>query len=982
MKKSLVLIALFLAGTTLRGAEYFQQEVNYTIRVALDDNKHLLRGHISFEYINHSPDTLRHIYIHLWPNAYKDNNTALARQLLENGETALYYASEEDKGFIDSLLFSENGRPSTWEYDQDHNDICRLVLSSPLAPGARTIISSPFRVKLPSGDISRLGHDEQSYQITQWYPKPAVYDRYGWHPMPYLNQGEFYSEFGSYDVSITLPKNYVVGATGDLVDGDSELEWLGRKAAQTELIKTFEYQEGVFPPSDPETKTLHYKQKNVHDFAWFADKRYHVLKGQVELPHSKRTVTTWAMFTGRKGHQWKNSTIYLQDAIYYYSLWNGDYPYNQATAVDGSLTAGGGMEYPNVTVISDMPTAFALEMVIMHEVGHNWFYGILGTNEREHPWMDEGINSFNENRYIETKYPNRSLLGIEKADRLLNIGHLAHKAQYEMMYLAAARKRQDQPIELPASQYTEMNYGSIVYSKTAIVFDYLMAYLGPATMDKCMQAYFEKWKFKHPYPDDLRRVMEEVSGKQLGWFFDGLINTTQRLDYKIMGIKKEANNIKVLIKNSGEIAAPVQLGGMKNGKPASSAWYEGFAGTQWVDFPPGDYDMIKIDPDGDMPEINRRNNSISTSGLFKKCEPLDLQFFSSLEDPRKSQVFYAPVAGWNNHNKLMAGMLIHNYSFPSSPFRYYLMPMYATGNNSLAGSADISYTLFPKKGPVESAAISVFAKRYAFAPLGNARSYHKAEPRLRLNFRKAPRSKKEHQIELRSTHIIGDPYQNSEGSVMTSYYSDDTTYSCINRLSYVFSNTRTIHPYDVKTTLEQSKYFIKAFAEANFEVTFNKKNKGIFLRVFGGKFIYTNNASSYFGFGMSGNSDYTYDHIFLGRSTMSGLLSQQMILNDGGFKQYTLAMPSVNYLASVNLLVAPPFPLPLALYADAGITDTQTGMLSDAGVALNIIPKYCVVYFPFYTSSNLNMLSYAQKIRFVLNINMARPFEMMNQISF
>ena len=135
--------------------------------------------------------------------------------------------------------------------------------------------------------------------------------------------------------------------------------------------KTFDNE---FPESSEKMKTIRYTQSRVHDFAWFADKRYKVLKGEVELPNSNRNVTTWAMFTPRNSNLWKDAIEYINDGTYYYSKWNGDYPYNQVTAVDGTISAGGGMEYPNVTVIGNTGNAMALEVVIVHEVGHNWFY--------------------------------------------------------------------------------------------------------------------------------------------------------------------------------------------------------------------------------------------------------------------------------------------------------------------------------------------------------------------------------------------------------------------------------------------------------------------------------------------------------------------------------------------------------------------------------------------------------------------------------
>jgi hypothetical protein len=330
---------------------YFQQEVDYTIEVELDDSNHFLHAYERMVYHNHSHRPLDSIWIHLWPNAYKDNTTALAKQLRENGNLRLHYSEELERGYIDSLDFMADGNKVGWHYDEQNPDICVIRLKKPVLPGESVTLTTPFRVKIPVGKFSRLGHDGEAYQITQWYPKPAVFDMEGWHPMPYLDQGEFYSEYGSFDVRITLPSNYVVGATGDLYNPE-EREWLLKKAEKTEQLAGFSL-DLDFPESSKEYKTLRYRQKNVHDFAWFADKRYHVLHGEIALPGSGDTVETWVMFSNLEADLWKKAIPYVNQAVYWYSKWNGDYPYKQVTALQGALNAGGGMEYPNVTVIGE-----------------------------------------------------------------------------------------------------------------------------------------------------------------------------------------------------------------------------------------------------------------------------------------------------------------------------------------------------------------------------------------------------------------------------------------------------------------------------------------------------------------------------------------------------------------------------------------------------------------------------------------------------
>jgi hypothetical protein len=974
---------------------YFQQDVAFTINVKLDDTKHELTATETLEYTNNSPDELTFIWMHLWPNAYKDNSTALGKQLLENGETKFYYATPQERGYIDQLDFKVDGQPVKLEYDEKNPDIAKIYLNTPLRPGGKITITTPFHVKLPLGEYSRLGHIGQQYQITQWYPKPAVYDRNGWNQMPYLDQGEFYSEYGKFDVYITLPKNYVVGSTGDLVDGEKETEWLNEKAKTTAAMTSFDKKENSFPASDAEMKTLHYHQENVHDFAWFADKRYNVLKGEVEVPHTKRKVTTWVMFTNEYADLWKKGITYMNDAIYYYSLWNGDYPYNHATAVDGALSAGGGMEYPNVTVIGGVNSDFTLETVIMHEVGHNWFYGILGSNERVHPWMDEGINSFNENRYIETKFPDLTLIGsvLDKGspiEKKLHLEKYKHKAQYELIYLVAAKRNEDQPIELHSADYTSLNYGGIVYSKTAIVFDYLMAYLGEKKMDELMQHYFDTWKFKHPMPEDLRAILEQGSGKDLGWFFNDLINSTKKLDYKIADYKKQDDgSYNITLKNTGEINAPVAVAGVKEDKMTNITWYEGFDGKKSVSFPAGDYDYFMIDYTGDMPEINRNNNIMYTQGLFKKTEPLSLQLVGSIDDPARTQLYYMPVVGWNNYNRWMLGVALYNNLLPQKKFEYVLMPMYSFGTNDIAGSASISYNMLCDKVPFRQASIGVKGARYAFDNSPENMEFNKIAPELTFDLRKKrARSSRSNSIRFRSVSIIKDDYTYVFTDNAIPVFQKNERYT-INELTWTFKDKRTINPYGFAVDLQQGDDMMKASLTIDHQFLYSKK-KGIDIRIFAGSFLDKPDPAGLRDYrfrmsGIRGEQDYLYDHVFLGRTESEGLLSKQFAEDDGAFKVYTNYGQSASWIAALNFKAQLPIPL-FGVFADFGTTDKDALLndkfLYDAGVYLSLGKKTFNIYFPLAMSNdikeNLKVIGqdqFIERVRFMINFRMLDPFE-------
>lgn len=988
MKKLLFLLTIL--PFTGNGKDYFQQDVEYRIEVKLDDIKHELHGFETVKYRNNSPDTLSFIYFHLWPNAYSKKNTALGKQLTESGKLEFHFADEKDRGFIDSLNFMIDGKAVKVEPDPEHVDICKLILDQPLKPGGEITITTPFHVKIPSANFSRLGHIGQSYQISQWYPKPAVYDRNGWNQMPYLNQGEFYSEYGKFDVFITLPKNYVVGATGDLVNGEKELAWLEEKVQATIARNgSFDKKDLKFPPSDSELKTLHYHQENVHDFAWFADKRYHVLKGEVTLPHSKRKVTTWTMFTNAEATLWTKSIEYMNDAIYYYSLWNGDYPYNHATAVDGTLSAGAGMEYPNVTVIGTSGNAFALEIVIVHEVGHNWFYGILGSNERVHPWMDEGLNSFNELRYVKTKYPDRKLIGDAAggAAKTFDFAHLKQKAQYELSYIVNARRNLDQPIEYPAHEYTELNYGGIVYSKTAIVFDYLRAYLGNDAFDKAMKAYYEEWKFKHPMPEDLRRSIESSTGKNLDWFFNDLINTTKKVDYKICkAYHSERGNPEVVIKNKGDISSPVQICGIKDGKMRASIWYdmENSVGKKaTLSLPPGQYDKIVIDYPGEMPEINRKNNRYKMNGMFRKTEPLRLQFIGSVENPERTQLYFAPIGGWNKYDKGMAGIALYNHFFPERKFQYTLAPMYGFGSKTVTGFASVSQTFYPE-ALFQNVRVSISGRRFSTAAYPNSGIssgiYSKVSPELSFELKKGRmRSDVTQQIHVREVMVTESfLYTPDATSIRLGPY--DTR---IAQASYLMNNKRKLHPYGFSLTIEnshtQGSRYTKLMSSFDYFINYGpKKNKGVEFRLFGGHmFSAPADLRFMFGFGYpAGYFDYTFDHLYLGRYETTGFLAQQWVEKDAGFIHPTAASLRNTTSASLKVKASVPVKLPINLYANTGYGNNVNEVLFESGASFSIVRNICEVYFPIYQTHPVNTLSYGEKIRFTLNLHLANPFNL------
>jgi hypothetical protein len=1003
MKLFILSIAVLFSSISFAQG-YFQQDVDYQINVSLDDAEHELSGDITIEYTNNSPDALPFIWMHLWPNAYKNGKTALAKQQYRDGELFMFYAMDKSLGFIDQLDFQINGTKAEWSYHSEHIDIAKITLAQPLAPGASLTITTPFHVKLPSGNISRLGHIDQSYQITQWYPKPAVYDRDGWHEMPYLNQGEFYSEYGSFDVSITLPKNYVVGATGDLVDGEEELAFLNALDIQTRA--STEIDSNAFPASSEEFKTLRYKQNKVHDFAWFADKRWRVLKDEVVLPHSGEIVTTWSMFTPENGELWQKSPEYLKDAIHYYSLWNGDYPYKQVTAVDGTISAGGGMEYPNVTVIGNSGTALGLETVIIHEVGHNWFYGILGSNERTNAWMDEGINSFNETRYFRVKY-NDSLTfgsGILSPNWLerLELNTLSYRMRDEYAYLISARNGIDQPMQCHSDSLSSINYGTITYKKTAVAFDHLKGYLGDEGFDKAMQAYFEAWKFKHPSPNDLREAVEKSTGKDLSWFFDDVINTNGKIDYAAVGTSSKDGAKMVSIKNRGDLNVPFQVSFLgEEGKVIAEQWYEGIpkGDKKSIAIPEGTK-MVQVDGNENMLEYDRQNDQLRTSGLFKTVEPISFRFGTRIDNPKKSELFWIPLAAWNEQNNFMLGVNIHNTALPARDWEFSLSPLYSFSQNNINGFARVSK--FFGKHVLDFQVQKFTSRDYTNNYLNYSSTSNYVRPSISFNYilNDAPRDRYKDQLTFGVAAAFNSvDYENNSEATNLIFVRDyiQELYAPEIRYSANFqTGPRVSHEFGIGTRAfmvnEVGLEDIGLIATADYEGAFeyNQKGKKIRWKGFGG---YNLNKDTYFytfsGLGRSANNDIMFDQLFLQRKGTNETLNRQI---SNGSESVLVDSRSFEWILNGMLEYELP-KTPFSVWASGSITDGGFIFAQEflginyhfnyaAGISFTLVRDALAIHVPLISNRLLDDPQYEpwETIMFQFNIDKFNPWMALRRI--
>jgi len=526
MKKTILLLILFISIKSIGQNNYWQQYLRYSINAQLDDKEKSVSGSETIIYKNNSPETLSYIWFHIYPNAYKNETTALFQQI-KNDPQRKDKLKRPTPGYISDVAFTVNGTKANIQPhpNPQYIDVIKLVLPKPLLPGDSVTIATPFKVQLPSY-FSRSGFADGEFMVCQWYPKPAVFDKDGWHEMPYLDMGEFYSEYASYKVNITLPSQYVVSATG-VLQTPSEANTYKTIGAFNASHKT-EGKPQLLPGSATGNKTLSYYADSVPDFAWFADKGFIVEYDTMQLVSGK-VIDAFTFYHNNSNTQWANSIDYVKDAVRHYSRWIGEYAYPIVQAVEGPKNnSSGGMEYPTVTLITS-PDAKpqTLDAVIAHEVGHNWFMSMLGTNERINPWMDEGMNSYFQFRYEAEKYRANSIFG----DRIPPSIKQLDEPHFQSALYNAMRSIPIQPaLSTPSANYSSSeDYGLTSYVKAAEWMNMLEQSVGREKVDSAFKHYFNLWKFKHPQPADMKAAFEQATGENLDKFFS-LLNKEGKLN--------------------------------------------------------------------------------------------------------------------------------------------------------------------------------------------------------------------------------------------------------------------------------------------------------------------------------------------------------------------------------------------------------------------------------------------------------------------
>ncbi len=582
------------------GPRYWQQRADYTLTATLDTATNVLHGTGRIYYVNRSPETLSFVWVQLDQNLFAPGSVSgVLNQppLLFAGGVVFDFSG---KGFVGGITidrFAAAGRSLTTKV---FGTMMRVELPRPLGPELGITFDIAWHFPIPPYGGGRMGRvGSRFYEIAQWYPRMAVYDDVrGWNTLPFLGAGEFYLEFGDFDVSLTVPAGFLVTATGALanptvVRSAQERARLSRAfTSPGQVVQVVTRQEAAAGATRrvPGTRTWRFTASGVRDFAWAAGTGL------------RWDASTWQgiliqTFYHSEATPWEEANTMLRFALRHFSNTLGQYPWPQVSAVEGLIE---GMEYPMVIFCPSLQKREDQFWVLMHELGHQWFPMQVGSDERRYPWMDEGFNTFADYDVAEAFF-NGTAYGDTVRRELLSA------------YTATAIPGSEQPMITKPDEVRQLYWTA--YQKPALMLSILReAVLGREEFDRAFREYYRRWKGKHPQPSDFFRTIGHLTGRDLDWFWRNWIYTTARLDQAVDSVRSNDDSTFLYLSNRGQMVLPVTLelrfadATTETRSLPVEMWHLGARFTYRL-APAKRLTGVVIDPRRIYPDVARENNS-------------------------------------------------------------------------------------------------------------------------------------------------------------------------------------------------------------------------------------------------------------------------------------------------------------------------------------------------------------------------------------
>lgn len=921
----------FVIAFFIFSAVYAQH--NIIINADLDSEKKVLTINQEITYTNSSKDTLTKIFFHDWANSFSNKTTPLAKRFNEDFLKRFYFAKSEDRGATIIQNITNNEQQSLqWGRQEDTVDIMWIQPSTPIYPGENKTFHIKYKIKIASNEFTRYGyHDNGNFSLKYWFIIPAIYDT-KWHTYSHKNLDDLYAPIINYQINFTLPSTYTISS-----DLDQEKH----------ILSNDETRKTVHLNGDKRNAINLYLEKRTSFYSFSADGVQFIsnIDDNDLIPEMKSIAVDRIM-------------EFLQKKL-------GPYPFDKILVSQNDYKNNpvyGLNQLPDI--LRPFPDGFQYEIKQLKTITEKFLEKTIIIDPRHDAWIKDAIHIYLMMSYTEQFYPEMKMIG--KLSKVIGLrwfhaADLKFNDQYFLGYKNMARLFLDQPLTQQQDKLVKFNKNISNAYKAGIGFKYLEDYLGDDNLvDKSIKDFYSQNVLQYTNSKTYKKVLNSVTNKNIDWFFDEFIGTNKKLDFKIKSVKKIKDSLQVTIKNKGDNVMPVSLYGFRKKDLVSKTWVMGVNGTTKVKIANEDISKLVIDYDQNIPEINRRNNYKNLNWIFNK--PIQFRVLQDLEDPRYNQIFFIPEFEFNIYDGFTIASKFYNRTVIKKDLEYKISPAYGLKSKKVLGSASIfyrqqlsDYGLYQIRYGINGSMFS-YAPDLLFKRLSTSVSFHFRPKDLRSN--------EKQRLSIRNINVFRD--RSKESPVVTPDYN-------VFNARYKYSDFNLINFLGYTIDYQVSKNFSKLSTAVNYRKLF-LNNRQLNLRFFAGSFIFndTKKDGDFFSFALDRPTDYLFDYNYLGRSEDTGLVSQQIILAEGGFKsqlEYSFANQWITtFNANTNIWNW------IYAYGDVGLVKNKgvtPKFVYDAGVRLSLVADYFELFFPIVSNKGweISQPNYEQQIRFIITLS-------------
>ncbi len=911
----------------------FSQNQSTEILVELDTKKHQLKVQQKIIFFNSSKDALNSIFLHNWANSYKNKKTPLSKRLLEDYDKDLYFAKKKNRGFSKIINISKDYNSTPFTINEKIPDIVKIELPEPLKPKDSISLFSTYIIQIPKDNYTHYGRNKDTYNLRYWYLIPAVYDK-KWKTMSNFNMDDLFSLPTNYKISFKIPKNY-------FLESDLNLKSLN----ETSTHKVYE----LFG-------------KNRTDIELYIGKKseFKELKTNNLNIVSNLNITKLNL---------KNTTTLLERQVQFIEENLGKYPHNKILV--NKITYDKNPVYG----LNQLPKffnpfndAFEFDIKMFKALSHKFINNTIVTNRRKDTWLNDGIQTFLMMKYVQKYYPEIKAMGnISKIWGVKNyqLAKLNFNEKYTFVHQFATRKNLDQALNTSSDSLSTFNRKIVNKYKAGLGLQYLNDYLQNDIISESLKLFYKNNNFKKTSSNSFKNIITSKTNKDLSWFFGDYIQTNKKIDYTIKKVTEVNDSLKITIKNNKNFTAPIALYGIKNKQIKYKKWFANIDTSRTITIPKGDFDRVNLNFESIYPEINLNNNwKKIKSNLLNR--PIQFRFLKDIDNPYYNQIFYSLEYSYNYYDGLILGIGFGNKTLLKKKWIYTIKPTYSVKSRQITGSASLLYTTYPEETKIYKFSSGISASYFHYAP---NLSYQRISPFISFNFnRESLRDVGGKNIFIRYLII---KKETNNGSIAL----ESNNYNVFNtRFSY--SKPEIIKGLSYSFDFQLSKNFSKIAAEFRYR-KLTDKNRQYDIRIYGGRFLSNKTTSNFFDFSLNRSSDYMFDYNYFGRSEDTGVLSQQIIIAEGGFKSFFKQNSANKWMVTTNGSIS--IWKWFELYGDMGIYKNDNfnpQFKYDTGVRLNFIHNFLEIYLPLQSSNGFepNQQKYPEKIRFVLTLSLNKIY--------